>query len=220
MLSVDKVYRQVSNLANKDQNSGNFSPMVFNEQAEFAQLEVIRKKHSPAGRQAYEDTSQSTDSMSSLKVRKYITFINGVADKPNDWLYWSSAYNVYYGTGQAGTYPVELLRDNEIAPRLVSEVDKPSKYFPAMEELGETLKVYPADINQLLITYLKTPDSPEWAYTLTNGRPVFNAGASVNFTLSEDDFGDLVYEICMLMGIEFREPFLFQSPTIIQNNND
>ncbi len=89
--------------------------------------------------------------------------------------------------------------------------------------------VYPTDINNITLTYIKEPLQPWWNYTLSGSTPVFaetggttanpNAGVtpgdSTDFEVQ--DFEDLVWRICKYMGIEIREADLYNLSNQEQN---
>lgn len=217
---IDKVYSAVAQIANKDQVSGVLTPAEFNKYAELAQREYISRNYNSPVRQGYESTFKMTDELSDIKSTSSIVVSSGRATVPTDYLHYSSCYGLYIFNGEGRTVPVELVRDDEWAERLASEVNKPSKRFPIMKRMSTYFEVYPQEMNTVQLTYLKLPDEPWWNYTLSGSTPVFSSGAgittnpntnatgaSTDFTVG--DFSDYVWMICQYLGLNLREEFLF-----------
>lgn len=219
---VDKVYSAVSLLVNKDQVSGYLPPSEFNKYAEFAQREYIDIHYAPANGRGYESTYKMTDELSDVKANTSIVLSSGQATIPSDYLHFSHAQSNFIFKSEGKVTPVELVRDDEWAERLASEVNKPSKRFPIMRKMGTYFDVYPQDINNINLTYIKVPLEPWWNYTLSGSTPVFaatsgtttnpnsgvTAGDSSDFQI--DDFKWLTWRICMHFGVEVREPDMYQ----------
>jgi len=98
-----------------------------------------------------------------------------------------------------------------------------------MRNMDGFFDVYPTDINNITLTYIKEPLQPWWNYTLSGSTPVFaetggtttnpnagvTAGDSTDFEVQ--DFEDLVWRICKYMGIEIRERDLYNLSNQEQN---
>jgi hypothetical protein len=226
---IDKVYKAVQQLVNKNQVSGVLTPAEFNRYAEFAQTELIDETYYNGNKQGYEFNYEISENFSALKVVSSIVLSNGQATKPTDYNYFSSAYANYIFQGEGRVTPVEFVRDSEWAERLGSEVNRPSRQFPIMRNMDGFFDVYPTDINNITLTYIKEPLQPWWNYTLSGSTPVFaetggtttnpnagvTAGDSTDFEVQ--DFEDLVWRICKYMGIEIREGDLYNLSNQEQN---
>tara|TARA_R110000851_G_scaffold39339_5_gene100156 strand:+ start:119 stop:808 length:690 start_codon:yes stop_codon:yes gene_type:complete len=226
---LNKVYKAVQQLANKNQVSGILTPAEFNRYAEFAQIELLDESYYNANQQGYEFNYEVSENFSTLKKVQSITLSGGQATKPTDYYYYSSALANYIFNDSGRTTPVEFVRDSEWAERLGSEVNKPSRQFPIMRNMDGFFDVYPQEINNITLTYIKEPIIPWWNYTLSGSTPVFaatggvttnpnagvTAGDSSDFEI--DDFEDFVWRICKYMGIETREGDLYQSANAEQN---
>lgn len=227
---IDKVYKAVQQLANKDQVTGILTPAEFNRYAEFAQLEWIEENYNKPDGSGYESNYDISDFMSPIKQSTAITVSSNKATKPSDYLHYSSAFTNYIYNGAGRVVPIEIVRDSEWAERLASEVNKPDRLFPIMRQMSNYFEVAPAGINQIQLTYLRTPLQPWWNYTLSGSTPVFaeasgittnpnsevTAGNSTDFELQ--DFDVLVWKICKYMGIEVREGDLYNLSNAEQNS--
>lgn len=219
---VDKVYSAVSLLVNKDQVSGYLPPDEYSKYAEFAQREYIDTNYSPMNGRGYESTFKMTDDMSDVKKQTSLVLSAGQATIPTDYLYFSHAQSTYVFKNEGRAVPVELVRDDEWAERLASEVNKPSKRFPIMRKMDTYFDVYPQDINNINLTYLKVPLEPWWNYTLSGATPVFSSAAgtvanpntaaasaaSTDFEIT--DFTWLVWRIALYFGVETADPNIYQ----------
>lgn len=209
---IDEVYKRVQLIANKDQNSGYIGPDQFKEHAALAQYKII----SDALKTSYEASLTISDSISALKKMQPISVTNNYAEEPEDYMSFSSAKYVDFSKGHPIHVAVEYVTDDELATRLMSELEPPTTRFPVIAKEGSGFRVYP-NIPQVNLTYIKVPPAPVWGYTTVNGRPVYDDATSVDFVLGHDDIASLVYMICQQIGIEVREPELFQGSTAQDN---
>jgi hypothetical protein len=170
---IDKVYKAVQQLVNKNQVSGILTPAEFNRYAEFAQIELLDESYYNANQQGYEFNYEVSENFSTLKKVQSITLSGGQATKPADYYYYSSAYANYIFQGEGRVTPVEFVRDSEWAERLGSEVNRPTRQFPIMRNMDGFFDVYPQEINNITLTYIKEPIIPWWNYTLSGSTPVF-----------------------------------------------
>lgn len=219
---IDKVYKAVLLLSNKDQTGGNISPAEFNKYAEFAQRDWIEDNYNRVDGMGYESNFDVSDLISDVKKVASISLTNNRATKPSDYLHYSSCFTNYIYNGTGRVVPIEVVRDSEWAERLSSEVNKPTRLFPIMRQMSTYFEVNPAGINQIQLTYIKEPLQPWWNYTLSGSTPVFaessgtttnpnsgvTAGDSTDFEVK--DFNDLVFRICKYFGIEVRDAELYQ----------
>lgn len=83
---------------------------------------------------------------------------------------------------------------DEIANRLNSQIDPVSVTSPIAEMIGtRSIRLYPKQPNTGLVSYLRRPAAPIYAYTIISGRViVFDEGASTNLEWPED-FQNMVY---------------------------
>lgn len=241
---IDDVRKLVQLLANKDEAGGYLPPSDYNRAARMAQFDIIGSFYNnPRGyqyelrepRKAYEVTNVIGDILNSLKVRKVVSInSNGELTEPSDYMHFDSAMVNYNdlrdGVEVEMTTEVEQLRANELADRLSSEIERPTKKYPVFVRYEDAWQFYPKDLGQVYMTYLKYPLQPWWNYTESNGELTFSetggittnpnagvaAGNSTDFVLPEAMLYELVYKICQYMGITVREGDLYQA-SINQN---
>ena len=69
---------------------------------------------------------------------------------------------------------------------------------------SEGVVVYPTTTTSIVLDYIKTPDTPNWAYMNMNSRAIYSAANSVHFELHPSELPDLVVKICALAGVAVR----------------
>jgi hypothetical protein len=105
---------------------------------------------------------------------------------------------------------VEEIQDQEIATRLSSELLKPTLEYPIACIYDKYIQVYPANVGTLKFTYLRKPAVPIWAFTTTNGVPLFDAANSVDFDYPDECINELVIRMASVMGINISNNLLLQ----------
>tara|TARA_R100001463_G_scaffold1814_8_gene7774 strand:+ start:1054 stop:1743 length:690 start_codon:yes stop_codon:yes gene_type:complete len=92
---------------------------------------------------------------------------------------------------------------------------KPTKARPVFhfdDNNGNKIKVYnPQNITtKTTCDYVRKPAGAEWAYVVTQEKPLYHAGNSTNFELHGSEKPELVYRILELAGITIAKPGLAQ----------
>ena len=96
-----------------------------------------------------------------------------------------------------------------------SPLTAPTTTFPAYVLDGNTITVYPTSILQpgaIHAQYVRYPLPPNWTYQLiTGGEPIFYPAATdfQDFELPDSDEPTLIAKICQYIGIEIREPDVY-----------
>jgi hypothetical protein len=208
-MNINDVYSFVKFLADKDQQ-GNFTPKNFNDNCPRALNELISKKYNnpmdkTPNKTGWQKDQKITDDLRFLLVRNEVSNVSpdGKLPLPADYLHLSSlVYNYKYSeNGQTIVEPneVDIVDDNEIAGFTGSSIYgkriKAKKYVIAAF-YSDHLQFYPKNINVVDLTYLRKPKNPFWAFTLTNGRPVYDPVNSVDLELPDE----LVNEFCMILA--------------------
>ena len=70
------------------------------------------------------------------------------------------------------------------------------------------IRIYPPNINNVSVHYIKIPKNPKWGYVVVNELALYNAVTSQNFELHKSDETELVYKILSLAGIVIAKPGL------------
>ena len=90
-----------------------------------------------------------------------------------------------------------------------SQLNPVSKY-PIAKLIGSKVNVLPVNTRYEL-TYLRTPVTPSWGYTLDAfTRPVFDAATSVDSELPAYMINEIAFKICSYLGINLSKVELIQ----------
>ena len=63
----------------------------------------------------------------------------------------------------------------------------------------------------VVISYIKKPKKPNWAYVVINEKPLYNSTSAVDFELHASEESELVYRILALAGVAIEKPQLTQT---------
>ena len=228
MVSINDVRETVLAICNKN-NYGYISPDDFNLYAKQAQLEVFNEYMSKYNYYTnLENNHTSGSDLADLaeSARESIeVFISGttltfslvsgdyaIFAAPADWYH----INVL-------TYNnVEISKESRlnITRLLNSNLTAPSETYPvyAMGS-GDSIAIVPNTIqSNVSAIYVRYPVAPRWDYVnLTNGEPMYNASGSVDFEVAEDDEPTLVNKILEKAGLSIREPEVYKTAQINDN---
>ena len=193
-LSVDKVYRFIQFVANKE-SRGWVSPEEFNLAAEVSQLTYYGELE-----KVYADTKDIA-----ADLRPFKTKTVGLLD--DDAL--NSRYPIVaYIRAADSTNPYKEIREvseSELPNIMNSTIVSPTESDPIIwyEQSGIQMicKVIPTDVT-FDIVYLKFPSTPEWDYNVTNGRPVYRADGDTNdFDFDESAFLEISNRVLEFIGL-------------------
>jgi len=97
------------------------------------------------------------------------------------------------------------MSDNELVDALDNTIAPPTLTYPKAAYYQYGFKVYPEEINRVICTYVRIPQTPVWGYTLVNDEPIYNPSTSVNFEFPESTLMDIA-NLCLLkLGISIRD---------------
>lgn len=141
-----------------------------------------------------------------------VTDINGAICP--EYIHWKSLRHYFFvketnGSYTKKEYKVSVIRESELADRLVSQVAPPSQRYPIAQEQATKFKVYPK-LQYVVMDYTRYPVQAVWNYTMTNGRPVYNATGSVDIELPKECFKGLAMLYLSYLGISMRDNELIQ----------
>lgn len=227
--SINSIYEAVKRIANKD-NRGFIRPTDFNIYARQAQLEVFHEilseyKLAQVSRKrflSYRDGNYNSienikDDLSTLVVfEKQLPYnvIKETFSLPDDYAYYIAME--YEGA------PVEIVAPEDVKTYVGSFDGAPTEDMPIATMTREGVKLYPDTIDyNVKLTFYKIPQGsdsngnastqmPTWAYQTVSSQPLYNPSASINFELPKQLEGRLIGRILSYVGIELREPELYQ----------
>lgn len=209
-LNINTVYTFVNFIANKNQAGGYLSPVRFNLAAVYAQQEIINEDY-----QKFQKSQFDSDVLSPLIKKSVLNpSSEGVLAYPSDYMHITSlrSREYYYVNGKAKSREVnvDVLRDSEVAFRLSSDLVAPTEAYPIAAQYGTYIQFWPSTTNPVVLTYIKKPIDPEWAYTTSGGRAVYDSAGSIQFSLPDNTLNRVAYKICSYLGINIREQELYQ----------
>jgi hypothetical protein len=238
MINIDRFKTFVYLIANKN-GRGTLTPSQFNsatERALFAWTnnQVSNQKQYAPGRPVSQTSMQldqaSIDRLRHLKEVRDIRVINGEMPIPNGVNtdvnsevmpdYWSHSRlsHRYQSNGKIVTRPISVVNDNEWALSLGSEIVAPTKKRAIANYQSEIALIEPSNlINLVTLSYIRNPNTPVWAYTIVNNRPVYDSSNSVDLDAPESAFNEIAMIMLEFIGIRIREPELVQAAAGLEN---
>lgn len=236
MISVIEIFNVVRDIANKEQK-GFVTPEVFNTFADIAQKNIfnemfremllsqqVRRQSVDPGR--YKSIKKNVQEDLSRYIQE--AFLIGgqgvvlaaedviVFDKPDDFARMISART-------EGGVTLELMYDTEKVSRmLTSRLSAPTEAFPVMA-IGNDLRVYPANVQDVVLRYYRQPTSMLNGEIDPNALPTYSVSTSAiepgtyivnpldirDFDLPNHYKNELVTEILKLIGVRLRDADIF-----------
>ena len=234
-ISVDRVYRVVLAILNKEQR-GYLTPDQFNRLGQQAQLDLLKKSFYDYNRSLTRSNVQGVNSeygdiasnieekLDALTASGWLDFTLGKAsltskgDTNNDPVYKIISISTNGTTGRGRTTQVEKIKKSEFLYISQSGLTAPSEKYPVYYQEGDNIVIYPATIGEAEIDYIKTPEPPVWDYTGGGAtayvfNPVGNESpqsSSKDFSLHPSEETDLVIRILELAGVVIKDPSVVQ----------
>jgi hypothetical protein len=233
MASVERVYRAVKDIANKDQR-GFITPAIFNEFAGMAQMNVYNRLFEDMGlsvrmRRSVADAARqfakakiTEEDLSTFSKKVTLNLASGVVDKPADFARVISITTPgRYVLGQYQQYQVQVVYNTEHIDRIInSDLSKPTNTAP-VALIGNQIEVFPnvnTSVTSIVLRYYKLPQgivpttgaktsaAPAFGYTsVVPGVELYSAANSVDFELPEQLFTEIVTEVLTLVGVNLRD---------------
>lgn len=221
-MTINVFYKWINFMANKQQ-SGAVSPDEFNLCLEALSLEPLKIKLGlpeeyqigvPFARQSYQVSQMITDD-----VRKFIKEVvinknsSGYFEIPNDYILFSSMKYTFVGMAddcQAGafteTQTIESVTDGELPFRLSNSIVPPTLDYPICAFYSGGIKVFPKEISQVELTYVRKPVTPFRNYLVTsNDEEIFDPNGSIDFEYPEIMHNDIAVLIAKYFGINLKD---------------
>lgn len=206
MIDINELHEITSSIASKS-GSAFPSPIEWNNYANYAQIDLFNSYVAEWRSLLHKNQQAVTLNMPmALKVfvvnEANINFTGGVGNIPAD-----QSSNLQLSANGKTVKKIDYkVRESY----LNSLIDFPTVDYPIYCELGGTLLIYPNTIPNGKLTYLKTPATVKWAYTLSGGTPVYDATNSVQFGWQEVEKEKLMSRILLYMGIAVKDTELVQ----------
>lgn len=238
MINIDKFKNFVYLIANKS-GRGTITPSQFNDLAERSLIawtnnQISNQKQyqpgSPIPATSLDLDQASIDRLRHLKEERVIKVVNGEMPIPDgvetdingDVMpsYWthSRLSHKYQNNGIIVTKPIQIVKDNEWASTLGSDIVSPTKKRAVANIQSDKALIEPSKlINKVTLAYVRIPNTPKWAYNTTNNRPVYDSQNSVDIDAPEQAFNEIAMIALELIGVRIREQELLQAASILEN---
>lgn len=231
MVSIQRVYDTLKNLANKDQK-GFVTPSVFNSFASLAQLKVFNEMATElVGAKKAAASGVDAGSVLSIRERKmedmaYFTQQVNFNSQPfripgNVYKIISVSYNDPTDLDE-GYGRCELITDpNTFEYIKKSRLSHPTDVYRVALMYQDRIRVYPDDSSeQYYLYYYRTPGcysytnngyqldvnlQPAYVVNVVDGIEIFSPTTSRNFDLPASYEQEVVYEIASMIGLNLRD---------------
>jgi len=243
MVSIDRVYQKVLAFANKEQR-GYITPQEFNLFADQAQMEIFEQYfydlnqflRLPGNSTGYSDMVNNLEEKISI-FEKYNQEAKVVGDFGDVGLqFFSKVYRLQTVTVRYNSQELvtaEAIQLNELSKYSQSPLAKWSKKRPVYTARGgdfvadtgsrNLLKIYPypssdRSIDKVYISYIQTPNVPNWAYQVVDKKALYSEGETINFELHLSEESELVYRILAYAGISMDKLNLTQTAAALEQS--
>jgi len=212
-VNIDQAYRFIQLIYAKSQ-SGNITPEQFNNAAMISQISVINdmignekeyQPGQPSPRYGFGlNQKVQEDLRPIIRTPQALVFSSGVGTYPTDSLY---LFDLAETSSGKEIRPVEvdearILSESVIRPPIIGK----GVYY----SLGPSVYVLPNTIVNTLVTYVRRPVDPLWAYTVVNDVPVYDSGSSQDFELGEFLHLRICARILQFFGVNLSLPQIVQ----------
>ncbi len=236
MVSINDVRETVLAICNKN-NYGYISPDDFNLYAKQAQLDIFNEfmdRYNYYINLENQHTSGSDLADLAEGAREDIEmFINAgtltyvAPSSVGDYSVFNFTpsvnwYHINLLTYTGGTKDVEVSKGSRVdITRLQnSNLTEPTTTYPmyVMGD-GDSFAITPSSITaDIECVYMRYPETPIWGYeNLVSGEPMYNASTSQDFEVAADQESKLVDKILEKAGLSIREPEVYKTAAVNDN---
>ena len=224
-VSIDTVYQKVLGILNKEQR-GYVTAHEFNLFANQAQLDLFEQYFydiNQFGRMHGNDTEYS-DMLNILNEK--INIFETTASLTYNTDHFNLPANIYrlgtiiysntttnnFGVQTTEQIEAERINKNELLYINSSPLTKPTNTRPIFTSDTTGVNVYGASelITDVSCNYIKKPTTPNWAYQIVFGEPLYDAANSIDFELHPSDETELVTKILESAGLLIKDINFYQ----------
>lgn len=221
----------------KSQSGGNPKPSEFNLAVERGYMQFIMSRYGnqeeytpgrPVPRIAWQQTQKISDDLRFLLTRRLIPVPNNGempipdgtgndlnGDALDKYLHHSSLRfnftDTVNGEIRSREVKIDVLTDAEFSNATESTIVNGTRRFPVCAYYDTFIQFEPKDLQKVIFTYLRIPVTPKWAFTLDAGRPVYDAGNSVDIEAPDQVINEIAFNVLAFMGLSIRDQFIFQA---------
>lgn len=222
---IDTIYKVLLTIINKE-NQGYISPTEFNLLAINVQDEIFRsyfedenldknKQNRGLTNRGYSNLPfNQRQRITQFAETEDLTVTAGVLTLPTN-LYFIEDNGLTSDTGII----IDEVERSSVARMLRTEV-APTVLYPVYENYGSTLKIYPSDIEDVNIRYIRKPLDPKWTYSIVSNKEMYDpSNASFqDFELHSSEFSNIVLRMLSFFGINLREEAVVQVAEALKNS--
>lgn len=208
VVGIDQAHQLSYYIAAK-QNAAFPSPIEFNSYANLANIDLYNYYNDEREKLLVKVKSgeviYAPPILANFVVSNHqMNFLGNSASLPNDYIDVISL-NKTPASGKINKVDLDELPDY-----MKSTIDAPTLSNPIYVELPDSFVTYPT-LSVAYLTYYQQPATVVWAYTLVNGRPVYDSVNSVDFSWDGTEIYRLVSRILTYMGLSIRDTELTQA---------
>jgi hypothetical protein len=207
-MTIAEIYKFIEYVASKNQK-GRITPEQFNEVVNRAQMSLFMERIGnpqeyqpgrPVPRVAYALTQRIRNDLAPFLSNPTLVTIpaDGKLELPED-----CKYVVALRTESDDTI-VDVDHD-KIGYRLKSEIVAPTLAYPIAVHYKGYIQLYPKNIANATLEYLRYPVKALYAFTVENGRPVYDEASSVQLEWDEICVNDIISRALIYIGINLQD---------------
>ncbi len=221
-MSVDDVYKIILYCVAKNRQDGYVSPDDFNliinqgQRGYFDYLKGEYQKYQVQRPIAVVEFGQNEMVRQSLAPFIYGAVLSpntttGIAAFPSDFEYHDAMWGLY------GFYNIRFIQQDRQDSYLHSQID-PIRENPVFLIRHEGFQFFPEDIGAARMSYLRTPPSMVWAYTLdSDGVPQYNPFLSQQPVWGESDIMQVIVRALSIFGVNLQFGVVLQYANDVKN---
>jgi len=230
MINVNKVYRSVLSIINKEQR-GYLTPDQFNKIARQVQLDIfentfyeynksLNNNKSFKINEEYANTPKFIkEKIDLFSVKTTLTVTTGVAQLPTTTTTETELYRII-GLNTTNNNSILEASKAEIYTLLKSKLTKPTVNYPIYCRTGYTLNIYPTTITSVNADYIRMPLDPKWGYVTAGvaGNYQYDSTTSVNFEIHPSEEVTLILGILQYAGVTIKDRDILNVATSEKTN--
>lgn len=229
-MDLNEKYNLLNFIANKNQR-GYITPSEFNNIADAVNIQLAKEYFglpeeyqpgSPVPKISYQITQLVSDYMSPFRKEIPVNVdTQGHLIYPDNYIHFIAGRYPYadgYTTDVSGNKvpvytesPLEMIDDDKESYRAFqTKIAIPTIEDPICITKDTYIQIYPKNLGNVILVYLRYPIKPLWAYTLVNDRPVYNSSGSTDFEWKHILDVDIVRRMASYVGINLRDQQMSQ----------
>ncbi len=213
MDSIEKAHYDINTLL-PSSDSRYFSPEEVDSAIYSAMIALFNQQY-----KAFGETQRISDDLARFKTTTPIPLSSGVGPMPSGHVYTLSVYGTKLGA-QSVIKRCRIVEEQFIAQYIDSEAFAPTEDNVIARLVGSNIEVYPNTITELGMTYLRKPNPPKYAYTLTgllNNIPVYDPLNSVQIDYSDIVYNQIIEKTLTYLGVAQKDQALIAEQQIFRN---